>query len=827
MIEKIPTERLKWNFDHTSLVEQIVTQKRRFKYTHLSIVTQERALAALELGLGIRQRGFNIFAVGAPGTGRTSAVKQILQKRALQDKTPDDIVLLYNFSNRDRPLALAIPSSYGPKLKKTYDTLVERMLHSLEKAFESDLYLTRRQDIQDKCHIQTANVLTIIEEEAKKEGFVLTRGAGSLTLTPANEKGIAITEEEFEVIPDSQKELLEQSAEKLESRLEDTIRKIRTLERESEDDIENLEKQTAEEVINPLFESAKSTWKNRHSVLEHLDAMKEDILSHLRQLLPNDRNQTQENEPNPKNQKRFHSDEDEDDTASILVRYQANVLVTHVKGSGAPVVHETHPTTSNLIGRIEQRMRAGETVTDHTRIRAGALYLANGGYLILDAQDLLRDPSAWEGLKRALKNHAIELDDPGEPGRMVSVASIRPEPVSLSLKVVLIGIPEIYYMLSKNDPDFSKLFKVKADFDLEIERSDDRIQKYLHFLFDLAHRENTKPLTPAGAGRIMEYAVRMAGNQNKLTTRLSDIADLMREANFWAFKQASKKIDLEHVQRALEARKERNGYLEDHLLEDILKGRIHIETDDDVIGQCNALTVVELGSYEFGVPLRITCRVSSGRGEIIDIERETQLGGPIHTKGTLIIRGLLADRFGLELPLGLTAHICMEQTYTDIDGDSASLAEACALFSTLAQAPIAQRYAITGSIDQRGRVQAIGGVNEKIEGFFKVCQAMGGSKLHGVVIPKSNIPDLMLSEEVIEACKQNRFEVLAVEDCNDALKILTGRDWQNGANNLKEAIQKTLKHLHSIRQRGHEHLVHPPVSSSAPSLLNANAQTKS
>lgn len=802
MIRKLHASALRWEFKDLSIVNDALQHKRTRKHGRLGAMAQDRALSALELGLGIRQRGYNIFVVGASGTGRTSTVNQLLAERAVKEPTPDDIVLLYNFDNRDRPLALSVPPAYGPKLKKTYDSMVERMLIDLEKTFESEHYINQRQEIQDACRVKTDEILSTIENEARGQGFVLQRGAGALTLTPANEAGTAITEEEFENLPDDRKQVLEACAERLETHLEDAIRRVRTAEKDADDAIDKLERETANAVLMPLFDNAKSTWKSHKAIVAHIEAMREDVLNRLRRLIPDDRVQPVDPQDQAPRRRRLHEEEEDSDyDEPALIRYRVNPLVTHAKSSGAPVVQETHPTSSNLIGRIEQRLRGGETITDHTRIRAGALYRANGGYLVLEAQDLLRDPSAWEGLKRALKNRAVELDDPGEPGRMVSVASLRPEPVALSLKVVLIGVPELYYALSKNDPDFGKLFKVKADFDTEMVLSDDRIYKYLQFLGGLCSEENLRRLGPGGAARVLEHAVRISGNQKKLTARLGDIADLAREANFWAGKERSRTIENRHVQRALKERAEREGFLETQLIEDILEGRVSIETEGEVVGQANALTVIELGSYEFGVPIRITCRVGSGRGEIIDIERETEQGGPLHSKGRLIIRGILADRFGQDIALGFNATLCMEQTYSEVDGDSASLAETCTLLSMLAGAPISQRYALTGSIDQRGQVQAVGGVNEKIEGFFKVCKARPSKSVHGVLIPASNANDVILSEEVVEACARGDFEVYTVESFEDALEFLTQTPWDKGHDSLKAQIMKTLQHFHRIRNQ--------------------------
>ncbi len=798
MIQKIAPEALRWQFEDLSLVRAGLSSKRRrkAKSDRFGAMVQQRALSALEMGLGIRQRGFNIFVVGESGTGRTSTVNQLLSDRAVKEPTPDDIVLLYNFENRDRPLAVRVSPGFGPKLKKTYDSFVERMLIDLEKTFESERHIGERQEIQDQCQVMTDEILTAVEEEAQQKGFVLQRATAALTITPANKKGEPISEQEFEHLSDKTKQTLEQHAERLEAHLEDSIRRIRGLEREAEDAIEALERKTANTILTPLFENAKTNWKTFPRILEHLEACQEDVLNRLRRLVPDDRVQATETPENNNPKRRIHEDEEDFDyDEPALIRYRVNVLVTHSKSSGAPVVQETHPTSSNLIGRIEQRMRGGETMTDHTRIRAGALYQANGGYLLLEAQDILRDPAAWEGLKRALKNRAVELDDPGEPGRMVSVATLRPEPVPLEIKVILIGIPELYYVLSKTDLEFSKLFKVKADFDNEMLRSDEHIERYVKFLSGLCIDEKLRALTPEGAARVIEQAVRVSGNQKKLTSRIGDMADLVREANYWAGKEKSRLIDRSHIQKALKAHAEREGFLQTQMIEDILDNRVSIETEGAVIGQANAMTVVELGSYEFGVPLRVTCRVTCGKGDLIDIERETEQGGPIHTKGRLIIRGFLAHCFGKEIPMGFNAILCMEQTYGEIDGDSATLAEACSLFSVLGNAPISQRFAITGSMDQRGQIQAVGGVNEKIEGYYNVCKARGGATVHAVIIPASNALDINLNDEVVEACSKGEFEIYTVATFQDAIKLLTGQDWDQ---NLSKEVMKTLEHFRKI-----------------------------
>lgn len=801
MIRKLAQDDLRWRFTDFANASVLLNQRRSKKPGRIGSVAQDRALSALELGLGIKQRGYNIFVVGAPGTGRTSTVETLLAEKALKEDTPDDVVLLYNFEDRDRPLSVSLPPSFGPKLKKNYELLIERVLIQLEKSFESDNYMVSKQAIEEECRSKTDDALKEIEAEAKDNSFVLSHTGVSITLTPANSHGEALTETEFDKLTDKQKVKLEQRAEKLEARLEDSMRKVRNAEKESEDALEDLERETAKRAIASIFESFRQNWKIYKRVTAHVSAIEDDILLRIRRFIHEDKQNQESAENSAANniKRRSFEDEEEGDDEPLFVRYRVNVLVTHAKDAGAPVVFETHPTSSNIIGRIEQKLRGGETITDFTRIRAGALYKANGGFLVLEAQELLRDAGAWEGLKRALKNREIELDDPGEPGRMVALASLRPEPVPLNLKILLIGAPEIYYALARNDPDFQSLFKVKADFDLEIERSEENILKYVSFLTSLSAEEAILKLSPEGLGAIIEQAVRLSGSKVKITCRLGDIADLLRESNYWAKKNRAKTIDPVHVRAALLARAEREGFVESQILDDITQGKITISTMGKVVGQTNALTVVEVGTYEFGIPLRITCQASCGKGEIIDIEREAEQSGTFHSKGRLIIRGLMSNLFGKSIPFAFHATLCMEQTYSEIDGDSASMAEACTLLSALSGAPIDQRFALTGAIDQMGNAQAVGGINQKIEGFFKVCQTKKQNEICGVLIPSKNIGDMMLNEDVVKAVEKGEFQIISVDTVMDAMKILTGIDWDNGLQSISARCLSTLKHFNRLR----------------------------
>jgi lon-related putative ATP-dependent protease len=786
---------LRWTLPLDEFTTADLSPKEEDRHGRPGALGQERALAALELGLGLRERGFNIFVVGASGTGRTSTVRELLEEKAKLESAPADVVLLYNFADRDRPLAVNVPAGAGPGIKKRYDTFVEKMLVALEKAFEADAYIDRRSALDQSHQEKTDGLLEPIEANAAEGGFILSRTGAALTLSVADEEGNPLSEEAYEALSDDDKATLEASAAGLQAGLEDALRKIRALEKETDDAIERLARETAAAVIDPLIDELKTELASTSArVIEHLDEVKKDILDRLRRLVPESHaieEGGEETQAEPRTAKRLSEEEEEGDRDEpALLRYRVNVFVTQNAKVGAPVVLETLPTLSNLIGRIEHKVRSGETSTDFTRIKAGALYRANGGYLLLHASDLLRDPAAWEGIKRALKNRQIELDDPGEPGRMVSMASLRPEPVKLSLKIVLVGTPELYYSLSRGDPDFSKLFKIKVDFETEMARSTERLRHYMRFLSGLSHEENLLPLSLDGAGRVLEHAARLCDDQDKLTTRFGDIADLVREASFYANKDAASSVGRDHVKRALSARAEREGFIELKMRDDIAQRRINIQTSGAVVGQVNGLTVIDLGSYAFGMPARITCRVGAGKGEIVDIERETELGGPIHTKGTMILKGILLDRFGQEAPLCLQATLCMEQSYSDIDGDSASMAETCALLSALTAVPLRQDVAMTGSIDQLGTAQAVGGVNEKIEGFFRVCQARDKNGFNEVLIPRSNMRDLMLDEEVVDAVKAGRFRVTAVETLEDAMEVLTGMSFETPARSKKVGIKQ-------------------------------------
>ncbi|MEW5851116.1 MAG: ATP-binding protein [Myxococcota bacterium] len=771
---ELPTSQLRWTVDPKSVADVL---KKPVKSARPGAVGQERAMRALDVGLGIRERGFNIFVVGASGTGRTSTVRHLLVERSKAEPVPPDWVLLYNFDDADRPRAVRLPPGVAHELRKDVEQLLSLLGQELPKAFEGDAYRQRRQRVVERHAARTERRLSSVEKEARRRGFALQRSATGLTLGPAR-RGEPMSEEEFQSLPAKERARLQRHGHAVEELLDDAVRGIRSLERETDQALADLDRDVARGVVTPLVMEVADRYRQFDQLREHFLRVIDDLVEHVGEFRPHeellepvtqDPSGGSDGAPRQMPASAFEGDPQE----SVMMRYRVNVLVDNRQQRGAPVVEETHPTAFNLLGRIEHRLRGGETVTDFTRIKAGALHRANGGYLLVDAMELLREPAAWDGLKRALKNRALEIEDAGEPGRMISIAALRPEPIPLQVKVVIVGTPDLYYTLSKTDPDFQKLFKVKADFDVEMMRTQSRLKGFASFVVGMAKEEGLKPFDEKGLAKVLEHATRLASDRRKLTARFGEIADLVREASFWATRRKSPRIGARDVNEALEARRDREKFLEERMREAVRDGSIRIETSGSVVGQINGLTVVELGSYSFGHPSRITTRVYVGRNGLVDIEREVDLAGPIHTKGVLILQGLLGDRFGRQRPLRLGATLCMEQSYSDVEGDSASLAEALALLSAIARVPIKQGLAVTGSLDQLGNVQPVGGVNEKIEGFFETCEQQRLTGKQGVVIPAGNVVELMLREDIIQAVEQGRFHVYAVSTVEQAMELLT------------------------------------------------------
>ncbi|OIR09131.1 Lon protease [mine drainage metagenome] len=731
---------------------------------------QERAVAAIRFAIGMKGAGYNLFALGPDGTGKISLVRRFLEHAAATQAPPDDWVYVHHFQESHRPRALRLPPGRGPELKKTMERLVEDLCLTLPAAFDGEEYRHRRHDLDEQFKESQDATLHAMQAEAAKKGIAVIRTPVGLALAPLKE-GEVLSPDDFQALPEDEQIRLKAVMESLQEELEEKLADLPLLTRRQRDKVRALDRETAEAAVAHSLQEARRDWAEEAAVLAYLDEVREEVLDTLEDFIAH------EDGPRP-----AQTDGDSEDeggyprsaSGSHLRRFRVNVLVTTSNGGGAPVVYEDHPTQPNLVGRIEHLAQMGALITDFNLIKAGALHRANGGYLLLEARKLLMNPFAWEDLKRALRAREIRVESPGQSMGLLSTVSLEPEAIPLDVKVVLVGDPMLYYLLSQEDPDFSELFKVAADFDYQMDNSGDTVLGLARLMAGMVQSEGLKPMTAAAIGRVVEYAGRLAEDSTKLTTHISSIVGLVREADYWAGEERAARIEAAHVQAAIEAQIFRHDRVRGHVLEEIVDGTLLIDTDGEKVGQVNGLVVMQLGTFSFGRPSRITSRIHLGRGELIDIEREVDLGGPIHSKGVMILSSFLAGRFAQDQPLTLSASLVFEQSYGEVEGDSASSAELYCLLSGLADAPVRQGFAVTGSVNQYGQVQAIGGVNEKIEGHYDICRMRGLNGHQGVIIPASNVRHLMLRPDVVEACAQGRFHIHAVETIDQGIELLTG-----------------------------------------------------
>lgn len=733
------------------------------------VIGQPRAIRALELGAEVSGPGYNTFVLGLPGSGRTTLSREYLERKAASEPVPDDWCYVNNFENPRRPRALRLPAGRAVELRKDIQDLVSRCQKDIARVFESDEYTQARDRLLSETKRNQEAEFMRLQGYVEKYNFVILRTPFGFVLTPAVE-GKPLKPEELEKLSEEQRAKLSQLQAKLTEEVEKAINRIRELEKAAAQQISELNERTVLFVLSPLMEALKNKYEGIESVLSHLEAIQADIVANV---------------------ERFRGGEGGGEAAQVaqrewLRRYEVNVLVDNTGLKGAPVILESHPSYTNLLGRIEHEVIMGASRTDFTMIYPGALHRANGGYLLIPARDLLINPYAWEGLKRVLRDGEIRIVELGQQLGLLSTVTLEPEPIPLNVKVVLIGTPLLYYLLRFYDEDFAKLFKVRAEFATLMERTPETEYEYGLFVKSVVLDNRLPPFDRSAVARIIEYSSRMAEDQNKLSTRFGKISDLIREAAYWARKeslsaaqgQASEAstplvVTARAVERAIEESIYRSNLIEERIQEMIADGTILIDTQGRAVGQVNALSVVLLGDYAFGRPSRITAAVFAGKGGVVDIERQAKLGGPVHTKGVLILSGLLGARYGRGQPLSLSASLTFEQSYDEVEGDSASAAEFFALLSAIAGIPLRQDRAVTGSINQRGQIQAIGGVNEKIEGFFAVCKAKGLNGEQGVIIPASNVNNLMLRDEVVQAVENAQFHIWAVHTFEEAIPLLT------------------------------------------------------
>jgi lon-related putative ATP-dependent protease len=727
-------------------------------------IGQDRAVEAVEFAVAMRRKGYNIYALGASGTGKHTLVEDLLRRRAAGAPTPPDWCYVNNFVEPQKPRRLQLPPGRGARLREGMRRLVEELRLALPAAFERDEYRARLDVIEQRFKQRNEQAFGELQRRAEQKDIAMLRTPMGLALGPRRD-GKVLGPDIFEALPEAERQRIQHDLADVQGELEAVMQKVPQWEREHREAVRELNRETTGAAIALMMNELRSGYRDLPDVAEYLDAVERDVKENADDFLP--QAQPPQGVPNP-------APGEEAISETRFRRYRINVVVDNSGLHGAPVIYEDNPTHQTLVGRVEHLARFGALVTDFGLLTPGALHCANGGYLLLDAQRLLTGNFGWASLKRALNAGEIRIETLEQLLSMASTVSLQPEPIPLDVKIVLLGPPQLYYVLSAADDDFKELFKIAADFDDRVERTPETTLLYARFIAGVARREKLLPFDRSAAARVIEQASRNVSDADRLSTGLRRLVDLMQEADQLATSAGKDVVTAAEVQRAIDSQFRRGDRVYRRLQEEIGRRTIRVETDGEVIGQVNGLSVITLGGLTFGSPSRITAQIRLGRGEVVDIEREVELGGPLHSKGVLILGGFLGGRFGKTRSLSLNASLVFEQSYGGVDGDSASAAELFALLSALAEAPINQSLAVTGSIDQHGRIQAIGGVNEKIEGFFDACRISGFTGRQGVIIPGSNVKHLMLRQDVVAAAAEERFRIFSIETVDQGLTLLTG-----------------------------------------------------
>ncbi|MGD8866890.1 MAG: ATP-binding protein [Gemmatimonadales bacterium] len=765
------------------------------------IVGQDRASEAVRFGIGIRRDGFNIYALGPEGTDKRQLVCHFLEERAANEPPPDDLCYVNNFEEAHKPRALRLPPGKGRQLADDMERCLDHVRTALSGAFESEEYQTRRESIQEEAGQVQQEAVEELQQKSRERGLTLLRTPSGFVFAPTKD-GDVIPPDEMEKLSDEERKRLESQVEELQEEMQQILRQAPRLKRQAGERVRELDQTVARDTVRDLLQELREKYADLEPVLTHLEAVEKDLVKNARRLAGG-RDGPQQQLMAAMTGGAAPPAEDDGE----FRRYSVNVLVDHGESEHAPIVYEDNPTYQNLVGRIEYQPRMGALVTDFNLMKPGALHRANGGYLILDARRLLLQPFAWEALKRALQSGELRIESPHELVGLVSTVSLEPETVSFDAKLVLLGSRLLYYLLGAYEPDFRGLFKVEADFDEDMDRSPDNESLHARLIASLVRKAELRPFQRSAVARVIEQSARMTGDAEKLSVQTRKLLDLLREADYWAATVGAEVVGAEHVQSAIDQSIYRSNRLKERVQEGILRDTIYIDTEGSRVGQVNGLVVTQLGDYAFGRPGRITARVRLGKGEVVDIEREVELSGPIHSKGVLILSGFLGARYAMERPLSLAASLVFEQSYAGVEGDSASSAELYALLSAIGELPIKQSIAVTGSVNQHGRVQPIGAVNEKIEGFFDICNARGLTGEQGVLIPASNVKHLMLRRDVVDAVSEKRFHVWAIETVDQGMEILTAlpmgeRDEQGNypENSVNHRVEQRLAELAEHRK---------------------------
>jgi lon-related putative ATP-dependent protease len=749
-----------------------------------SIVGQDRAQSAIDFGVNIDAEGYNLFIMGPAGVGKYTLIKRFLDEHSRNQPRGKDWAYLNNFADPQKPWAVALPAGQGNQLRHDIETIIGHLETELPQAFDDEYYRGRMRSLEEAARKHRVRLFGVLQTEADRKGVVLLRMQDGSYAFAAQRDGQAMTSEEFEQLPAHEQEKTEDAIADLHEELQHTLLELREWERDNFRKLQALNDEVALEVISKHINKIKHAYPSSNKLQLYFEAMLKDIRDNVDAFVKQEAGNAEE-----------AAGED-----SLLKRYQINLVVDNSQTQGAPVIYENLPHHQTLLGCVENMAMMGALVTDFSLIKAGAVHRANGGYLIVDAEQLLMQPFGWEGLKRALKSREVRFDTLERIYSLVATVSLEPEPIPLDLKVVLLGDRHLYYLLYEMDPEFAGLFKVVADFEEHMPRSADNDMLFARMMASAIDKENLLHLDKAAVARVIEHSARSIEENSKFSLHLGDMTDLLRESSYLARQTQSKLVAREHVQTAINMREQRLDRLRSQIYSQIERQVIDIDVIGNQVGQVNALSVLSIGGFSFAQPSRVTASARFGDDNIIDIEREVELGGDIHSKGVLILSGYLGKTYAADAPLSMAASIVFEQSYGEVDGDSASVAELCALLSSVAGVSLKQSYAITGSMNQHGHVQAIGGVNEKIEGFFDICKMRGLTGKQGVIIPASNAQHLMLRQDVIDAVSKDEFHIHAIYHVNDALSLLSGldageRDQQGEftANSFNAAVAERLK----------------------------------
>ena len=764
---EVPANKLSWLCDLSLLPFNCTADMTPL----VDFIGQERAIRAIQFGLGVDKPGFNIFVTGLTGTGKTSIIKAFLKKITTErvqadaeSPAPEDWCYVYNFTDPDRPQILKMPRGWGKTLKADMERLIQGLQREAKKMFESDEFAEQRQSMVEELQKKQQQMMQGLMEEAARSGFTLRMGPSGMVLLPTK-NGKPMEEADYLALSTAEKKQMEEKRGEIEEKVEATLREGKKLEREITEKLATVETQAGEYLVRIPLAEIKEKYRDHPKLLAYLDGVRDHILKNLNRFKETDLGSSRvAMAPLPLGEA----------ATDPFLPYRVNVFVDNSETQGPPVIVETNPSYHNLFGVVEKKPMVGGYVTDFTLIKAGSISRANGGYLVLYDRDVLANAGVWEALQRVIKNREMRIEEPAAFFGWIPPQGLRPEPIPTDTKVIMIGEPYLYRTLATMDPDFRETFKVKADFDFKIDRSRENIVAFACFIRDYCNREKLRHFDPSGVARIIEQCARAVEDQDKLSTRFSDVADLLVESDYWAGKGNAQLVSAKHVEQAVVEKTFRLNLIEKRLQELIAEGTILVAVEGSVLGQVNGLAVYQMGDFNFGKPSRITAKTFIGRGGIVNIERESKLSGKTHDKGVLILSGYLGAKYAQERPLSLSASVCFEQSYEGVDGDSASSTELYAILSSLSEVPIKQGIAVTGSVNQNGEIQAIGGINFKIEGFYDVCRLKGLTGDQGVLMPKANLRNLMLRSDVVQAVKDGKFHIYAVSNIDEGIEVLTG-----------------------------------------------------